>query len=199
MSTIIHQTKRANPAKTMESFVLKPAKRREDVASSFRLRCAAALRAALPDELKIHGATLSAIDIAAIAESLACQLVKLADESSSSRVMKADGKAKAEWISTQQAADRCGFSRPFVAALLDSGTYQGKVHRTPGGHRKVLANEFEALVAQASAQAPKTLAQARKSVDLTLQNSSANAVSMTQRKQSRARAQALAKKLGVVV
>ena len=45
------------------------------------------------------------------------------------------------------AANRCGFSRPFVAALLDSGTYTGKVHRTAGGHRKVLASEFEALVA----------------------------------------------------
>lgn len=70
-------------------------------------------------------------------------------------------KAKPEklWISTQEAANRCGFSRPFVAALLDSGTYQGKVLRTAGGHSKVLASEFEALVAKASVTAPKTLAQ----------------------------------------
>lgn len=101
-----------------------------------------------------------------------------------------------EWISAQEAAKRCGFSRPFVAALLDSGCYQGEVRRTPGGHRKVLAGEFETLVAQASATAPRTLVQARQAVDLTRQDD-AEVPPRSERKQSRARAQALAKKLGI--
>lgn len=181
MSTVIHPTRQATPAKA---------------APSSRARYAAALRAALPAELRAHGAALPSVDIDAIAESLARQLVQLANESSGKQGVKAQANPKGEWISTQEAADRCGFSRPFVAALLDSGSYQGKVHRTPGGHRKVLASEFETLVAKASAQAPKTLAQVRKAVDLTHQDS-AEAVPSTQRRQSRVRAQALAKKLGI--
>lgn len=101
-----------------------------------------------------------------------------------------------EWISTQEAAKRCSFSPPFVAALLDSGCYQGEVRCTPAGHRKVLAGEFEALVAQASADAPRTLAQARKALGLNRQND-AEGMPPKERKQSRARAQALAKKLGI--
>ena len=162
---------------------------------SFRARCAAALRAALPAELKAHGAALPAVDIDAMAESLARQLTKLTDEPSDKRAGKARAEPHSEWISTQEAADRLGFSRPFVVALLDSGIYQGKVQRSPGGHRKVLASEFDALVAKASSETPRTLAQARKAVDLTLRDS-AEQVSSTERKQSRSRAQALANKLG---
>lgn len=163
---------------------------------SFRSRCAAALRAALPAELKAHGAALPAVDIDAMAESLARQLTKLTDEPSGKRAGKTRAEPHSEWISTQEAADRCGFSRPFVAALLDSGTYPGKVQRSPGGHRKVLASEFEALMAKASSETPRTMAQARKAVDLNLRDS-AEQVSSTERKQSRSRAQALAKKLGL--
>ena len=61
----------------------------------------------------------------------------------------------------------------------------------------MLAGEFEALMAKASAEAPKTLAQARKAVDLKPQQDNAQAVPLTERKRSRARAQALAKKLGI--
>lgn len=197
MSTAIHPSKRANRVKTVEKFGLKLAQKSADTAPSFRARCAAALRAALPAELEAHGATLPAVDIDAMAESLARRLSPLALEPSGKRSVKDQTESKGEWISTQEAADRCGFSRPFVAALLDSGSYQGKVHRTPGGHRKVLAGEFEALMAKASAEAPKTLAQARKAVDLTLQQDNAQAVPSAERKRSRARAQALAKKLGI--
>lgn len=61
----------------------------------------------------------------------------------------------------------------------------------------MLAGEFEALMAKASAEAPKTLAQARKAVDLTPQQDNAQAGPSRERKRSRARAQALAKKLGI--
>jgi hypothetical protein len=174
----------------------KPPKALADAAASFQARCVATLRAALPAELKAHGTTLPKADIDAIAASLARRLNRLADVSPDQKGKKAQMVSGQEWISTQEAANRCGFSRPFVAALLDSGAYQGKVQRTPGGHRKVLASEFEALVAKASAQAPKTLAQARKAVDLNQQNDG-EVTPPKEREQSRARAQALAKKLGI--
>jgi predicted nucleotidyltransferase len=137
-----------------------------DTVGAFQARCAQALRMALPTELKAHGAFMPAVDVDAMAESLAHQLAKLADVPPSKSRGHAQAQHANDWISTQEAANRCGFSRPFVAALLDSGAYTGKVHRTAGGHRKVLASEFEVLVAKASAGAPKTLAQAHKTVVL---------------------------------
>lgn len=101
-----------------------------------------------------------------------------------------------EWITTQEAANRCGVSRPFVAMLLDSGAYEGQVSRTSGGHRKVLASEFKRLMIQATAKAPKTLPDARMAVDLSRLDE-AKAVPSAARKQSRARARALAKTLGL--
>lgn len=97
------------------------------------------------------------------------------------------------WISTQEAAKRSGFSLPCVAALLDSGAYIGKVQRSEGGHCKVLAGEFDAFLAQASFSAPLTLAQARKTVNLDRLDD-APRVPRAERLQSRARADALAKK-----
>ena len=167
-----------------------------DAVSAFEARCTNALRAALPKELKAHGAVMPAVDVEAIAHSLARHVAKLADAPRSKAPAKAPVQPASEWISTQEAANRCGFSRPFVAELLDSGIYTGKVHRTAGGHRKVLASEFEALVAKASAAAPKTLAQARKAVDLTRLNE-APSTPRKERKQSKARATALARKLGL--
>lgn len=155
------------------------------------------LRNALAVELKAHGAELPMADIDAMADALARRIAKLVDVSAVSKPRKAQALAQDEWITTQEAANRSGFSRPFVVALLDSGAYKGRVNRTDGGHRKVLAGEFEMLMAKASAEAPKTLAQARKAVDLTQQQDSAHAVTLTERKRSRARAQALGKKLGI--
>lgn len=192
MSTAIDDAKRARPKKHSSQAQAKFAATREVYAS--------VLRRVLPNELQAHGTTLLEGDVNEMADSLAAALASigtnLAAKQGGETSKKSISSANSEWISTQEAADRCGFSRPFVAALLDSGTYQGKVHRTPGGHRKVLASEFEALVAEASAQAPKTLAQARKAVDLTPQHTT-EVVPSTERKRSRARAQALAKKLGI--
>lgn len=81
--------------------------------------------------------------------------------------------------------------------MLDSGTYTGKVFRTAGGHSKVMASEFEALLAKASVAAPKTLAQARKAVDLTRLDE-ASATPRKERKQSRNQETGLAKKLGLL-
>jgi hypothetical protein len=187
------------PQKQIKSVALsQPPKSRlkGDSVASFQARCASALRLALPKELKAHGAVMPMVDVDAMAESLARQMAQLADAPASQGRGKAQVPPANDWISTQEAANRCGFSRPFVAALLDSGTYAGKVHRTAGGHRKVLASEFEALVAKASAAAPKTLAHARKAVDLTRLDEASATVSKA-RKQSKARADALAKKLGL--
>lgn len=134
--------------------------------TAFESRCITALRAALPKELKKRGTAVSAVGVEAMAQSLARQLAKLAGVPGDHKANQTPVPSGVDWVSTQEAAKLCGFSRPFVVALLDSGTYPGKVHRTAGGHRKVLASEFVALVAQASTRAPKTLAPARRAVDL---------------------------------
>ena len=84
---------------------------------------------------------------------------------------------------------------------LDASGIRGRIARLDGVLDQVLKQHaypsvIEALVAEASAQAPKTLAQARKAVDLTPQHTT-EVVPGTERKRSRARAQALAKKLGI--
>lgn len=154
------------------------------------------LRHALPAELKAHGAELPPKETHAVANALARQVSVLVLHPSAAQAHEPQAPPTEEWISTQEAANRCGFSRPFVAALLDSGAYSGRVHRTNGGHRKVLAHEFVALLAQASAAAPKTLAQARKAVDLSRLDDG-KAASSAARKQSRERARALAPKPGL--
>lgn len=187
------------PPKQVKSVAIsKPPKSRlrGNAMASFQARCASALRLALPKEFKAHGAVMPKVDVEAMAESLARQMAKLANAPASKGLSKAKDQPASDWISTQEAANRCGFSRPFVVALLDSGTYAGKVHRSSGGHRKVLANEFEALVAKACVPAPKTLAQARKTVDLTRLDE-VPATANKERKQSRVRAGALAQKLGL--
>ena len=196
MGTVFQAEKQATPVKPVT--VPRTPKKRTggDQGVSFQARCASALRVALPAELKAHGTVLPAVDVQAMAEALARQVAKLADVPAGKRPGKAQAQTVNDWISTQEAANLCGFSRPFVAALLDSGTYAGKVQRTAGGHRRVLASEFEALVAKACAAAPQTLAQARKAVDLKRLDGGP-ATPRTERKQSKVRATALAHKLGL--
>ena len=148
----------------------------------------------LPVELKSHGGRLPLSEVNAVADALAREVAGLVLQPGAPKERQAP--AAQEWITTQEAANRCGFSRPFVTMLLDSGAYKGRLSRTTGGHRKVLASEFGALMAQASANAPRTLAQARKAVDLTRLDESA-AVATTERSRSRARARSLAKRLGL--
>lgn len=151
----------------------------------------------LSAELKARGAESSRQSVEDMAEVLAHQVRQwVVVNPGVLGAHKSPAAPKDEWITTQEAANRCGFSRPFVATLLDSGTYKGQINRTEGGHRRVLANEFETLMAQASAKAPKTLGQARRAVDLTRLNDG-KAVPSTARKQSRERAHALAKRLGL--
>ena len=196
MDTRLQAEKPAKPVKPVPLSHSKKTRLAGDASMSFQARCASALRLALPMELKAHGAVMPAGDLDAMADSLARRVAKLADVSASQVQSKALAQPEKDWISTQEAANLCGFSRPFVAALLDSGTYPGKVQRTAGGHRRVLASEFEALVAKAFAAAPKTLAQARKAVELKPLDGGP-AMPRTVRKQSKVRATALAHKLGL--
>lgn len=189
MNTVIAFTKPASTGKRSAAVKAKA----EGVSMSQLVKV---LRTVLPAELKAHGGKLPSNEVNAVADALARQVVGLVVYPATPKESKAPALATEEWISTQEAANRCGFSRPFVTSLLDSGAYKGRVSRTTGGHRKVLASEFEALMTQASANAPKTMAQARKAVDLTRLDDGA-AVAGTARNQSRARARALAKKLGL--
>lgn len=189
MSTVTDQTKPVLFAKHPSRATVKD----EGVSMS---QLVEVLRSTLPAELKAHGAQLPRRGVDAVANALAREVVGLMGYSGAKQARKAQEAPKDEWITTQEAANRCGFSRPFVTSLLDSGVYKGRVSRTTGGHRKVLASEFEALMTQASVEAPKTLAEVRKAVDLTRLDEG-EAVSGTARSQSRARARALAKKLGL--
>lgn len=47
-----------------------------------------------------------------------------------------------EMLTTQQAADRLNVSRPYVARLVDDGTFQG-VERTQSGHRRIPRQEVD--------------------------------------------------------
>lgn len=159
-------------------------------AAALRASCAAELRDALPGALQRLGAQLDAAAVEGLATSLADRVV---------RRMQAEATIAPtpEWISTQEAANRCGFSRPFVAALLDSGTYEGQIHRTPvGGHRKVRADEFAAFIAKTAPLAPASLPEARQSAVVSEPQPS-EPPSAPERAASRVRATALAKKLGL--
>ena len=190
MTTTHLQTKRTAPAK-------QSSQGRAEVQDAAFSKLTQAFCNTLPAELKARGAELSRQSVEDMAEVLAHQVRQwVVVNPGVLKAHKSPAAPKDEWITTQEAANRCGFSRPFVATLLDSGAYKGQINRTEGGHRRVLASEFETLMAQASAKAPKTLGQARKAVDLKRLDVSA-AVNGAARRQSRARAQALAKKLGL--
>lgn len=188
MNTATVQTKRTTTAKG-------PSHTKAEMDGPSMSQLTKVLRNALPAELKAHGAQLTRGEVEAVANALALKVSGLVVFSGALKARKAPTPPEGEWITTQEAANRCGFSRPFVANLLDSEAYKGQVSRTSGGHRKVRASEFETLMAQASTKAPKTLAEARKAVDLTRLDET-KAVPSAARKQSRARARALAKKLG---
>lgn len=45
-----------------------------------------------------------------------------------------------EWLTTEEAAAKMGFSRPYATAIFDSRDFNGKVQRSTGGHRRILAS-----------------------------------------------------------
>lgn len=57
-------------------------------------------------------------------------------------------KQEKEWLTTEEAARLSGFSRPFIAALLDGSGYAGRVIRSEKGHRRVHAADFRQWLAK---------------------------------------------------
>ena len=51
--------------------------------------------------------------------------------------------AQSEWLKTEEAATLMGFSRPYVAALIDAGEFGADAAKTSGGHRRVRASAVE--------------------------------------------------------
>jgi hypothetical protein len=163
---------------------------------------ASALRAELPGALARSGARLDKASMERLASHLSERLARNAKLAALASAAAHEAKAAGRedpWISTQVAADQSGFSRPFIAALLDSGAYDGEIHRSPrGGHRKVRASEFQAWLARHAdkADAPRTLAQVRAQTTRTPPPRTP-APDSGARAASRARASALAKRLGI--
>jgi excisionase family DNA binding protein len=52
-------------------------------------------------------------------------------------------QAEGEWLKTDEAAKRMGFSRPYVAALIDAGEFGAGSTKSAGGHRRVLASSVD--------------------------------------------------------
>ena len=48
-------------------------------------------------------------------------------------------RKRAQWLTAEQAASMMGFSLPYANALLDLDEFGGKVKKSAGGHRRILA------------------------------------------------------------
>jgi hypothetical protein len=58
----------------------------------------------------------------------------------SPQVLLADRNGKrVQWLTAEQAASMMGFSLPYASALFDSSEFEGKVNKSAGGHRCILA------------------------------------------------------------
>jgi len=58
----------------------------------------------------------------------------------SSQALSRDG---GDWLKTEEAAKRMGFSRPYVAALIDAGEFGMNVSKSEKGHRRVKASAVD--------------------------------------------------------
>lgn len=107
-------------------------------------------------------------------------------------------KQEKEWLTTEEAAQLSGFSRPFIAALLDGPTYTGTVNRTQKGHRRVLASDFRQWLKQLGAsERPLTVADVRRGVRQETAIEAETAAEKKDRLKSRKRALDLARSLGI--
>lgn len=58
-------------------------------------------------------------------------------------LMPAHGESQDKWLTTAEAAELIGFSRPYMTAILDSKDFAGKVQKSSGGHRRVRASDVK--------------------------------------------------------
>jgi excisionase family DNA binding protein len=66
------------------------------------------------------------------------------------------------WLKTEGAAKKMGFSRPYVAALIDAGEFGAGASKTGNGHRRVKASAVEKWLRDHEVS-PERMAQARSS------------------------------------
>lgn len=102
------------------------------------------------------------------------------------------------WLTTEEAAKMSGFSRPFIAAVLDSSTYVGAVNRTAKGHRRVLASEFRQwLSGLGKIEVPMTLDDIRTGMPVEAEAEPETADEKRDRLKKRRRALKTARELGL--
>lgn len=107
-------------------------------------------------------------------------------------------KPDKEWLTTEEAAKLSGFSRPFIAALLDGPTYIGIVNRSEKGHRRVWATDFREWLAKlGSTERPLTVSDVRRGFGPEVEPESESAADKKGRLKSRAMALARARDLGL--
>lgn len=64
---------------------------------------------------------------------------------------------ESDWITPGAAASLMGFSRPYVAALIDAGEFgEQAALKSPGGHRRVLRSAVERWMKERGAIAPQS-------------------------------------------
>jgi excisionase family DNA binding protein len=66
------------------------------------------------------------------------------------------------WLKTEEAARKMGFSRPYVAALIDAGEFGASASKSVKGHRRVKASSVEKWLRDHAAS-PEKKAQAESS------------------------------------
>lgn len=88
---------------------------------------------------KGHPLTRNAVSV--LSRTLASRM--MASERLLETMVKLVPKKQDEWLTTEEAARKSGYSRPFIAALLDNPGFGGRVTKTEKGHRRVHSGDFE--------------------------------------------------------
>lgn len=149
-----------------------------------------------PEQMRGH--PVSRQDVLALSQMLAERII--ASQAILEKVAEFAPPKEKEWLTTEEAAQKSGLSRPFIAALLDGPLFEGRVMRTPKGHRRVAAKDFELWMEKnhRAAYVPTTLSEARSGPR---DDEPAPLVETdderTQRKSARARSLALARGMGL--
>jgi hypothetical protein len=107
-------------------------------------------------------------------------------------------KQEKVWLTTEEAAKLSGFSRPFIAALLDGPTYVGVVNRTEKGHRRIWASDFRKWLSKmGGTEQPLTVADVRRGFQSEFEPEGETAANKKNRLKSRDAALASARALGL--
>jgi hypothetical protein len=110
---------------------------------------------------KMLGHPMNRQTVSALSRKLAERMI--ANERFLERVAELAPPKGKEWLTTEEAAQRSGLSRPFIAALLDGPLFEGRVLKTEKGHRRVAGSDFQLWMerSQRPVNLPATLSEAR--------------------------------------